>query len=137
MSRRYILDTNAVGDFIHNLRGVYERAEAERKRGAKIGTCTPVVGELRFGVEASQTRERNLKALRLALPKLTIWPYDLAAAERFGVIRAELKRIGRPMQVVDIQLAAVAFTLGDCTLVSSDTDLLAVPGLTVENWATT
>jgi len=61
----------------------------------------------------------------------------LAAAERFGVIRAELKRIGRPMQVVDIQLAAVAFTLGDCTLVSSDTDLLAVPGLTVENWATT
>jgi len=137
MSRRYILDTNAVGDFINKLRGVYERAEAERKKGAKIGTCTPVVGELWFGVEASQSRERNLKALRLALPQLTIWPYDLEAAERFGVIRAELKRLGRPMQVVDIQLAAVAFTLGDCAVVSSDTDLLAVPGLTVENWATT
>ena len=136
MSRKYLLDSNAVSDFIHKLRGVYERAEAERKKGARIGTCTPVVGELRFGVEASQTRERNLTELRLALPKLTIWPYDLAAVERFGVIRAELKRIGRPMQVVDIQVAAVAFTLGDCTVVSSDTDLLAIPGLSVENWAT-
>lgn len=135
MSRRYVLDTNAVGDFINKLRGVYERVEAERKKGARIGTCTPLVGELWFGAEASQSRERNLKALRLVLPKLTIWPYDSAAAERFGIIRAELKRIGRPMQVVDIQLAAVAFTLGDCTVVSSDTDLLAVPGLAVENWA--
>lgn len=135
MSRRYILDTNAVGDLIHKRYGVYERAESERKKGARIGTCPPVVGELRFGVEASQSRDRNLEALRVGLPKLTIWPYDLDAAERFGIIRAELKRIGRSMQVVDIQLAAVAFTLGDCTVVSSDSDLLAVPGLKVENWA--
>jgi tRNA(fMet)-specific endonuclease VapC len=37
------------------------------------------------------------------------------------------------MQEVDIQLAAVALTLGDCTVVSSGTDLLAIPGLNVEN----
>ncbi len=38
------------------------------------------------------------------------------------------------MQVVDMMLAAIALSLGDCTVVTSDTDLLAVPGLTVENW---
>ena len=38
------------------------------------------------------------------------------------------------MQVVDIMVAAIAFSLGNCTVVSSDTDLTAVPGLTVENW---
>lgn len=42
--------------------------------------------------------------------------------------------MGRPMQQIDIQIAAIARTLGDCTVVSSDTDLAAVPGLTVENW---
>ncbi len=39
------------------------------------------------------------------------------------------------MGQMDILTAAIALTLGNTTVVSSDTDLLAVPGLTVENWA--
>ena len=38
------------------------------------------------------------------------------------------------MQVVDMMLAAIAMSLGDCTVVTSDSDLFAVPGLSVENW---
>jgi tRNA(fMet)-specific endonuclease VapC len=34
-----------------------------------------------------------------------------------------------------MMIAAIALTLGNCTVVSNDSDLLAVPGLTVENWA--
>lgn len=136
MSRKYLLDSNAVGDLISELRGVKARADDARKRGARIGTCPPVVGELFAGAEGSHSRDRNLKALRIGLKPLIIWPFGMEAAEQFGRLLAELRRIGRPMQVVDIQLAAVAFTLGDCTVVSSDTDLLAVPGLSVENWAT-
>jgi len=30
---------------------------------------------------------------------------------------------------------AFAFALGNCTVVSADSDLADVPGLTVENWA--
>ena len=40
------------------------------------------------------------------------------------------------MSVVDMQLAAIAFALGNCTVVSKDGDLSTVPGLQVENWAT-
>jgi tRNA(fMet)-specific endonuclease VapC len=50
-------------------------------------------------------------------------------------LAAQLKRIGRNIQQIDIQIAAIARTLGNCTVVSADTDLTAVPGLTVENWA--
>ncbi len=39
------------------------------------------------------------------------------------------------MQQVDIQIAAIAFVLGNCTVVSNDSDLAAVPGLILENWA--
>lgn len=39
------------------------------------------------------------------------------------------------MQQIDIQTAAIAMSLGQCTVVSGDADLAAVPGLTVENWA--
>jgi tRNA(fMet)-specific endonuclease VapC len=40
------------------------------------------------------------------------------------------------MQRVDIQIAAIAFSLGHCTVVSGDSDLAAIPGLIVENWMT-
>jgi tRNA(fMet)-specific endonuclease VapC len=41
------------------------------------------------------------------------------------------------MQVIDIMAAAIARLLGDCTVVTVDSDLSAVPGLTVENWRVT
>ena len=96
----------------------------------------PVVGELFFGVEASATRDANLPKLKRALSGILCWPFDRAAAEEYGRLAAELKRLGRPMQQIDIQIAAIALSLGNCTVVSADSDLAAVPGLTVENWAT-
>lgn len=137
MSRRYILDTNVLGDLVHLRRGVSGRVKEARQKGSKVGTCPPILGELFFGAENSQTREENLKLIRVGLMGITVWPFDDSAAAEYGRLAAELRRIGRPMQVPDMQLAAVARILGDCTVVSSDTDLLAVPGLTVENWATT
>jgi tRNA(fMet)-specific endonuclease VapC len=96
----------------------------------------PVLGEIVGGVEASATRDANWDALCRGLALLVLWPYDSAAAWEYGRLYAELRRLGRPMQQIDIQIAAIALTLGNCTVVSSDSDLTAVPGLTVENWAT-
>ncbi len=56
------------------------------------------------------------------------------AAQEFGRIFAELRRMGRPMRQIDIMIAAIAFSLGRCTVITTDTDLAAVPGLTVDNW---
>jgi tRNA(fMet)-specific endonuclease VapC len=39
------------------------------------------------------------------------------------------------MQKIDIQIAAIALTLGNCTVVTTDSDLTTVPGLCTENWA--
>ena len=88
------------------------------------------------GVEGSQSRERNRQRLLLALSRVPGWPFDRAAAEEFGRIDAELHRLGRPMGKVDIQIAAIAQNMGNTTVVSADSDLAAVPGLIVENWAT-
>jgi tRNA(fMet)-specific endonuclease VapC len=133
--RRYLLDTGPAQDFINRRNGIQERADEERHRGNRIGICVPVLGELWSGVEGSASRDRNVQRLRLALSRLVIWPYTHEAAEEFGRLFAELRRIGRPMQQIDIQIAAIAISLGNCTVVSADSDLAAVPGLAVENWA--
>lgn len=132
--KRYLLDSGISGDDISRRNGVFERARAEQARGNRIGTGTPVLGEVVSGLERSATRDRNMQRLHASLPELTLWPFDEGAAFEYGRLEAELLRIGRPMQAIDIQLAAIARTLGNCVVVTVDGDLSAVPGLNVENW---
>jgi tRNA(fMet)-specific endonuclease VapC len=133
--KRFLLDTGPAQQFLNNRHGIRQRADEERRRGNRIGICTPVLGELWSGVEGSHTRNENLRRLRHGLSRLVLWPYNEAAAAEYGRIFIELKRIGRPMQQVDIQIAAVAFGLGDCVVVTADTDFSDVPGLGVEDWS--
>jgi tRNA(fMet)-specific endonuclease VapC len=132
---RYLLDSGILSDLINRRNGVRERCRTEVARGHKIGTCVPVLAELAYGVEYGENRDRNMASLLSVLPSIKLWPFERDAALRYGFLAAELRRMGRPMQVVDIMIAAVALTLGDCTVVSKDNDLSAVPGLVVENWA--
>lgn len=131
---RYLLDTNAAADAIFDRRGVPERVKAALAAGHDIGIGIPVLGELYAGAEFSTTRERNLKIVRQSTKPFRLWPFTPEAAEVYGRLYAQLRRTGRTMQQVDLQVAAIALTLGRCTVVSVDTDLSAVPGLDVENW---
>jgi tRNA(fMet)-specific endonuclease VapC len=135
VTRRYLLDTGPAFDFLFHRRGVDVRAHDARRGGAKVGICLPVLAEIVAGLEASDSREASWDIARRTLGKLVCWPFDKSAAYEYGRIFAELKRRGRIIQQIDMMIAGIAFSLGNCTVVSSDTDLTAVPGLTVENWA--
>ena len=134
---RFLLDTGTAGDFIHRRRSVYERAREAVTRGHRVGIGLPVLAELWFGVENSSSRDRNAERLRRVLPDLIVWPLTEAAAEAYGRIAVQLKRAGRPIGKIDMLIAAIALSLGKTTVVSADSDLTAVPGLTVENWTGT
>jgi tRNA(fMet)-specific endonuclease VapC len=129
------LDTGPAFDFLFRRKGVEQRAGDARRAGAKVGICVPVLGEIIAGLEASDSREASWDIARRKLGKLVCWPFDKSAAYEYGRIFADLKRRGRVIQQIDMQIAAVAFSLGDCTVVSGDSDLAAVPGLSVENWS--
>lgn len=132
---RFLLDSNAVQDCLYKRRGVHERVREARLAGHKLGTGLPVVAELYAGVENSHTRDHNLPILNRGLSLFRLWPFTLEAAREYGRLWAELQRRGRTMQTVDLMIAAMALTLGNCRVVTTDSDLLAVPGLNVANWA--
>ena len=67
---RYLLDTNAMGDFIDRLRGVDARVRDARIRGVIIGTCMPVAAELFFGVDWRASREVNRPRVVRALSRI-------------------------------------------------------------------
>jgi tRNA(fMet)-specific endonuclease VapC len=135
--RRFLLDTGSAGDYIHRRRAVYERAREVVAAGHRVGIGLPVLAELWYGVENSSSRERNAERLRRVLPELIIWPLTESAAEEYGRVAVELRRIGRPIGKIDMLIAAIALSLGKTTVVSTDKDLTAVAGLTVENWSAT
>lgn len=131
---RFLLDTNMAGHYINRRHGVFERARVEVANGNSIGIGVPILAELVAGIEHSSSRDRNMKRLKTSLGSLRLWPFDSSAAFEYGRIYAELARLGRPVGVVDMMIAAIAMPLGSCKVVSSDSDFLAVPGLKLEDW---
>ena len=115
--KKLLLDSGILSDYINRRRSVYDRVKEIASQRVRIGTCIP-----------------DMQRLQSALPSLVVWPFDQEAAFRYGSIAAELRRNGRPMQVVDIMVGAIALNLGDCKVVTTDSDLHSIPGLTVEHW---
>jgi tRNA(fMet)-specific endonuclease VapC len=132
---RYLMDSGIASDCINRRLEVRERAIRSIRQGDVVGICTPVLGELVAGIELSDDPERRRPELLREVRHLRLWPYERAAALRFGRVRAELRQKGRPIQQIDIQIAAIALTLGNCVVVTKDSDFKVVSGLKVVDWS--
>jgi tRNA(fMet)-specific endonuclease VapC len=130
---RYLLDTD-ICIYVINERPPKVLQAFKANEAAGLGVSSVTAGELFYGV-ARTGSERNLRALRQFLSALEIAPFDAAAAEVYGSLRAWLAGQGTPIGPFDTQIAAHAHALG-VTLVSNNTrEFERVPGLRIENWA--
>jgi tRNA(fMet)-specific endonuclease VapC len=130
---RYLLDTNIC---IYIAKGqqlaVRHRFEAHTLNEMAMSIIT--VGELRFGAEKSQSRERALATMAQLVQMIQPCALPMAAAEHYGHVRATLQQQGLPIGNNDLWLAAHALAEG-WTLVTNNTrEFSRVPGLRVENW---
>src|SRR5947209_1773252 len=74
--------------------------------------CMPSVAELWFMVYNSLRISENEQKLRAFLEDFDILNLDDNAAIEFGKIKAELRKVGRPVPDVDAQIAAIARSSG-------------------------
>lgn len=135
MVKRYILDSGIVTDWMNHRNGVDQRVAAAYKDGARVGIGTPVLGELLGGLENSSSRNKNEPKLERVLARMTLWTFDEKASREYGKIAGNLRSRGITIQQVDMQIAAIAFALSNCVVVTTDSDFNDVTGLSVENWA--
>ncbi len=130
---RYMLDTNIC---IYIIKHKPEAVLAHLKRHEPSEVCISSVtyAELVHGVEKSQNIEKNRIALTLLLANIEILPFDSAAADHYGEIRANLERLGKPIGPLDMMIAGHAKSL-DYILVTNNTkEFVRVNGLKLENW---
>jgi len=129
----YLMDTNHASAFMAGIEPVTSRISQSANLGQQFYLSITIVSELYFAVYASKRRQENLNNLHRLLSNIVILDFDLAAAEEYGRIKAELKAQGRPIPGTDAQIAAVA-RLHNLVVLSADRHLTFVDNLQVENW---
>jgi tRNA(fMet)-specific endonuclease VapC len=130
----WLLDTNTLIHALNGVQRVRDRLNAVPDSD-QIVTSTIVVAELIYGAECSARRAENRQSIRDKLRQIEVVPVTLAIAERFGVVKAQLRSRGRLKADFDLMIASTALELG-ATLVTDDGPLLGgdVSGLLVDNW---
>ncbi len=129
----YLLDTNACIRVLNNSSAPVA-ARFRRESPATIRLCSVVKAELLYGARKSRRVAATLASLERFFAPITSIPFDDAAAEEYGVIRAQLESAGTPIGANDLMIAAIA-KRHDFTLVTNNVnEFCRVAALRLEDW---
>jgi toxin FitB len=113
-----LLDTNIVSEGLRPRPSMMVKAWTDAQRHSTLYLCTPVLAELRFGLELLEDGRRK-DDLRHAIDKIEndlfrdrILPFDIAAAREYSLLAASRQKKGRRIDLVDGLVAAIARAQG-------------------------
>ena len=134
MEPRFLLDTN-ICIYIRR-----KRPEQVLKRFSKLRHGEAVIsvityGELIYGVEKSQYREKALADLRELVRLLPAVALPEHAADFYGTLRANLSSRGEIIGNNDLWIAAHAIASGLILVTNNEKEFRRLPGLKTQNWA--
>lgn len=129
---RYLLDTNIC---IHLLR---HRPAALRARlngeADSPSISTIALTELLHGCAKSARPRENRAQVESLAGRVEVLPFDAAAADHTGDIRAALESQGFPIGAYDVLIAGHARSRGLAVVTTNLGEFARVPGLRCENW---
>ena len=129
---RYLLDTNTASYIIKgNSAAVDRRLSRSSGRGIAISAVTEA--ELRFGAARLPQVTRLHTLIEDFVLRVAVLPWDSAAAQQYGLLRASLERDGTPMANLDLMIAAHALAL-NLVLVTNDRAFARIKKLKIEDW---
>lgn len=130
----YMLDTDMCSYIIRERPlQVLERLQQHAMEHIHISVVT--YAELLYGVELSSSKKVNRAVIDSFASHLSVLPWDMAAAEEYGRIRAVLQKDGRMIGAMDMMIAAHALNLKMVLVTNNERHFQRVPGLQRENWA--
>ncbi len=105
----FLFDTDAISELLRpRPLGLYLEWLQTLPRDEQF-TSSVVIGELYKGAYRSPAKGRHIENIReRILPAITVLPYDVATAQVYGQIRADLEAAGQMLADADLQIAATA-----------------------------
>lgn len=131
----YLLDTNIISAILKNNQTVNRKYRAVRGQKKTIFISGITYYEVKRGL-LYVNATRKLSDFDKLCQRVPVVLPDMEILEIASGIHVDLKARGLPIGDADILIAATAMAR-DLVLVSNDSDLLRVAGLTVENWLST
>lgn len=104
---------------------------ASVQRQAAVFLSAPVLGELRYGAQASARVESNLSRLDEFAKALIVLPCDAHTAGSYAKLKFGLRKKGRPIPENDVWIAAIAQQHG-LILLTRDRHFREIDGVKVE-----
>ena len=130
----YLLDTNAwIAVLNPGDSPVKSRLSAHQPD--EIALCSIVKAELFFGAYRSTKQAANLQLRERLYRQFRSVPFDDAAAEVYGRIRADLAARGTPIGPNDLMIAATALANNLILVTHNTKEFSRVIGLILEDWA--
>lgn len=133
MPTRYLLDTNiCIYIAKYNPPSVRERFTQHAANELAMSVIT--LGELRFGAEKSQAKDRAMTVIDELTHLMNIEALTDEVTGHYGDIRAALQKSGQIIGNNDLWLAAHARSQDWVLVTNNEKEFLRVDGLQVENW---
>jgi tRNA(fMet)-specific endonuclease VapC len=128
---QYLLDTNIASYIIKGHTAVRRRLVGVPMYELAISAVTE--GELRYGVARLPSAARLNTMVEEFLIRVAVHPWDSAAAQEYGRVRAALERAGDALGNLYTMIAAHALARGS-VLVTHDKAFARVKGLKIADW---
>ena len=129
---KYLLDTNIV-IYVIKQRPLQVLEVFNRHHG-RMAISSITLAELVHSAEKSSDVSRNTAVVEDFVSRLAVLPYDDKAAWQYGNIRAALEKLGQPIGINDLHIAAHARSNGLTLITNNMREFERVPGLLLENW---
>jgi tRNA(fMet)-specific endonuclease VapC len=130
----YLIDTDIVSYLLSPRPPPALARRAAQELAERNWTSTITIGEVAFGAYRTRRPGHYLDRFRRLIAALQVAGFDAQAAWRYGELRAELERRGRPLPEPDLRIAAVALSRGLVLVTHNRRHFERVPGLLIEDW---
>lgn len=131
----YMLDTNICIFLIKRKSPIYfEKLEKLRKEKHTLAISSIVLSELQYGVANSSYQEQSQINLNAFTKQIDILPYTEECAYFYGEVRAQLKKIGRPVGNNDLFIASHAIAKEAILITNNIKEFQRIDRLRLEYW---
>ena len=134
MQTQYLLDTNICIYIIKHQPEIVRQHFEQHLPNRNILISVITLGELRFGAEKSQRKEKALKVIDELTSMIQVVELDEQVADHYAQIRQDLASKGQIIGSNDLWLAAHARANDWIMVTNNEKEFVRVDGLRVENW---
>ena len=128
----YMLDTNIIGYLIRGSSPTL-RKRFEREDPGNLALSTVVYAEILYGLKKANNEKITVKVMTF-LDTMRLVDFNANAADMYAKVRAELEESNKPVDNMDLLIAASAMAEGAVLVSHNIRHFSKIKGLSVEDW---